>query len=251
MFTLAVWKYRERRYLTVGWFWYLGTMVPMIGLIQVGNQAMADRYAYLPMIGLFIMAVWAPPIWPPRHPGVSAKILAVVGTAILVAFSILTRLQINYWHDDFTLWSHALAVTHDNFVAENNFADALIKHGRYDDAITHFRAAAAIEPSDATSQLNLGIYAQEHGDLQHAAARYEYVLTLAADPQLRGSAYANLGTVYFALRDYPQARRNFDSAMKLKWVYPIALLDLGLISERTAQDRSRLERSRWLLQALR
>jgi len=232
--TGVVLKYREHRYLLVGWFWYLGTMVPMIGLVQVGNQAMADRYAYLPLIGLFVFIVWAAAEWArARH--FSTKYLAAAGLTILLALSAAARIQLSYWHDDFSLWAHALAVTQRNYVAENNLAHALIKQGRYDDAITHFRAAAGIEPGDPVSQLNLGIYAQERGDLREAAARYELVLQLATDDQIRASAYANLGTVYFALHSYAQAQQNFDSGVKLKRVFPVALLDMGLIAQKTAQ----------------
>ncbi|MFZ0800007.1 MAG: tetratricopeptide repeat protein [Terriglobales bacterium] len=231
--TWAVLIYREHRYLIVGWFWYLGTMVPMIGLIQVGNQAMADRYAYLPLIGLFVMMVWAAVEWAGIH-HTSTRLLSAAGLAVLFVLSAISHIQLSYWHDDFTLWTHALDVTQKNFVAENNFASALIRQGRNDEAIIHFRAASALEPQDATSQLNLGIYAQEHGDLQQAAARYVYVLHLATDTQLRASAYANLGTVYFALHDYAPAQKNFDSAIKLKRVFPIALLDMGLVAQKTA-----------------
>ena len=232
--TCAVLKYREHRYLVVGWFWYLGTMVPMIGLIQVGNQAMADRYAYLPLIGLFIMIAWAAADYASALQ-LSTNYLATAGLVTLLALSAVTRIQLSYWHDDFSLWSHALAVTQHNYVAENNLAIALTKQGRLDDAIILFRAASALEPGDAVSQLNLGIYAQQHGDFQQAAARYANVLRLATDAQIRASAYANLGTVYFALRDYPQAQQNFDSAMKLKRVFPVALLDMGLIAQKSAQ----------------
>jgi protein O-mannosyl-transferase len=235
--TCAVLKYHEHRYLPVGWFWYLGTMLPMIGLVQVGNQAMADRYTYLPLIGLFVIIVWATAEWASSRQ-LSTKYLAAAGLTILLALSAITRLQISYWHDDASLWARALAVTQRNFVAENNLAHALIKHGRYDEAIIHFRAAAALEPGDPVSQLNLGIYAEEHGDLQQAAARYEYVLRLATDTQIRASAYTNLGTIYFAIHDYAQAQRNFDSAMKLKHVFPAALLDMGLIAQNTAQNTS-------------
>ena len=229
--TCVVLIYREHRYLVVGWFWYLGTMVPMIGVVQVGNQAMADRYAYLPLIGLFVMMVWAAAEWAEaRH--ASAKLLGAGGLAVLLALAVVTHIQLSYWHDDLTLWSHALAVAPNNFVAENNLASALIRWGRSDEAIGHFRAASALEPQDATSQLNLGIYAQEHGDMQQAAGRYLYVLQLATDTQLRASAYANLGTVYFAQREYDKAEQNFDSALKLKRVFPIALLDMGLIAEK-------------------
>jgi protein O-mannosyl-transferase len=240
--TVAVLKDREHRYFLFGWLWFLGTMLPMIGLIQVGNQSMADRYAYLPMIGLFVMVVWATAEWA-RVRQLSGKLLAAVGLTVLIALACVTHIQLSYWHDDVTLWSHALAVTRNNFVAENNFGNALIQQGRPDDAIVHFRAAAALEPGDSASQINLGIYAQEHGDLKEAAARYANALHLTTDAQVRASAYANLGTVYFALHDYAQAQQNFDSAVKLRNGFPVALLDMGLMAEKTAQRKDEWNRA--------
>lgn len=236
--TWAVLKYRESRYLLVGWFWFLGTMVPMIGLVQVGNQAMADRYAYLPLIGIFVMIVWAAgELASVRH--IQAKYLVTAGLCVLCGLSAVTRIQMRYWQDGFKLWSHTLAVSPLNFVAENNLAVTLIKHGRRDEAIPHFRTAAALEPADPTSQLNLGIYAQEQGDLKQAATRYELVLELTTNTQLRASAYSNLGSVYFALRDYARAQQNYDSALKLDRVSPIVLRDLGLIAQKTGDwDRA-------------
>jgi protein O-mannosyl-transferase len=231
--TAVVLIYRERRYLLVGWFWYLLTMIPMIGLVQVGNQAMADRYAYLPIIGLFVLAVWSAAEWAKRCQ-LSNKYLAAAGLAIIVACSAITHVQIAYWHDDTSLWSHALAVTRNNYVAENNFAHALIQQNRSDEAIVHFRTASALEPDDPVSQFNLGIYAQEHGDLEQAATRYRLVLQLATDTDLRASAFANLGTVYFTQHDFAQAQQSFDSAAKLNHVFPIALLDMGLIAQKAA-----------------
>lgn len=231
--TGAVVKNRKHRYLAFGWFWFLGTMVPMLGLVQVGNQAMADRYAYLPVIGLFIMIVWAAADWTRARQG-SPRILAAAGLIALLAFAALTHIQAGYWHDDLTLWSHALSVTKNNFVAENNFAAALMKEGRNEEAVVHFRRAAALEPGDTASQLNLGIYAQSHGDLQQAAARYGNVLRLATDSQIRASAYVNLGTLYFAQRDYGGAQQSFESAIALQPGFPIAFLDLGLITQKTA-----------------
>jgi len=239
--THAALRYRQHRYLAVGWFWYLGTMVPMIGLVQVGNQAMADRYAYLPLIGFFVVIVWAAADWASARQ-LSAKYMAAAGLASLVAFSAVTRIQLGYWHDDFSLWSHALAVTHNNYVAENNFANALVRQGRIDEAIIHFRAASVLEPLDPTSQLNLGIYAEQHGDLAQAAVRYNATLQLATDTQLRATAYANLGTVYFALHDYGRAQENFNAALKLKGAFPVAFLDMGLIVRKTAQTAADWDR---------
>ncbi len=245
--TIAVVRFRNRRYLLVGWLWYLGSMLPMIGLIQVGNQAMADRYFYLPGIGLFIMLVWGVSDFAvairPSSAGSTEKFLAAAAVLTVFAFSLVTRAQSRYWHDDFSLWSHALAVTKDNFVAENNYAEALVKQGNTDDAIAHFRAAANIEPGDPVSQINLGIYAQLHGDLKQAAERYKYVLELAVDSQLRASAYANLGTVYFQQNDYEAAIRNFDLAGPWKRFFPISFLDLGLIAERKAKSSEDWDRA--------
>ena len=192
---------------------------------------MADRYAYLPLIGLFVMIVWAAEeLASLGH--IKAKYLVTAGLLILCGLSAVTRVQLPYWQDGFSLWTHTLAVSPQNFVAENNLAVTLIKHGRRDEAIPHFRTAAALEPGDPTSQLNLGIYAQEQGDLKQAATRYESVLQLTTNTQLRTSAYSNLGSVYFGLRDYTRAQQSYESALKLNQVSPIVLRDMGLIARK-------------------
>lgn len=222
---------RRRRYPLVGWLWYLGTMVPMIGLIQVGNQSMADRYAYLPLIGLFVLIVWALADWA-RSRQIETYYLAIAAIAALLGLASATRVQLAYWQDDLLLWTHALTVSPRNFVAENNLGLTLIRRGQREEAVAHFRAAATLAPADPTSQLNLGIYAQEQGDFKAAAERYQRVLRLSEDDQLRASAYANLGTIYFALHDYPRAQQNFDATLKLKREFPIALRDLGLMAQK-------------------
>jgi protein O-mannosyl-transferase len=244
--TAIVLKYRASRYLVVGWFWYLGTMIPMIGLVQVGNQAMADRYAYLPLVGPFIMAVWAVSDWA-RACRLESKYAAVAGFAALVALSWVTHVQLGYWQDDFKLWNHALEINARNFVAENNLGLALMRQGRRDDAILHFRNAAALEPADATSQLNLGIYAQEQGDLALATEHYRAVLELTPDVQLRASAFANLGTVYFALHNYARAKQNFDEVVALKRAFPIVIRDLGLIAQKNGDQNETIHYFAWLV----
>jgi tetratricopeptide (TPR) repeat protein len=234
--TVSVLRYRERRYLLWGWFWFLGTTVPMIGLVQVGNQAMADRYAYLPFIGLFVLIVWGIAELANRFS--IQKYIAASAVVIVVAFCAVTSRQLDYWHDDFSLWSHTLAVTDCNFVAEDNFGNALIKAGKYDEGIAHFRKAAEIEPGDPVSEVNLGIYAQQHGDLQQAAARYQYALQLASDPQVRAAAYANLGGVYFKLHDYQKAQDNFESALNLGSRSPFIFLHMGLIAQKSSDWNS-------------
>ncbi len=229
--TGMVLKYRQRQYLPWGWFWYLGTMVPMIGLIQVGNQAAANRYAYLPFVGLFVMAVWGIADIATRLE--IRKSIAAAAAVVMIAFCVVTYRQVGYWHDDFSLWSHTLAVTQRNFVAEDNFGNALIKAGKYDEGIVHFRRAAEIEPGDPVSEVNLGFDAQKHGSLKEAEMRYQYALQLASDPQVRAAAYASLGGVYYTLHDYPRAQQNFESALRLKSTSPFIFLYLGLMAQKT------------------
>jgi len=237
--TGAVLYWRDRRYLLAGWFWYLATMAPMIGIVQVGNQAMADRYAYLPCVGLLVMAVWG--AWEAAETLGSEKSghvwrMALAGTmgCSVIALAAVTRMQVVYWHDDFTLWSHALAVTEGNYVAENNLGAILGKEGRVEEAVAHFRNAAALEPGDPGSQLNLGIYAQDHSDLRQAIARYETVVQLATDERIRGSAFAHLGQIYYAQGDYARAQKNYELAAQLHRAYPV---EMGLIAEKMGEPK--------------
>ncbi len=240
--TAFVLKYRKHRYLPVGWFWYLGTMVPMIGLMQVGNQAMADRYAYLPLLGIFVMAVWGVADLvaaktarteatsdPAEKQDAPSTFLPAVGICIVVALAAVTHVQISYWSNDLTLWTHTLSVTPPNFVAENNVGAILAQQGRIEEAVAHLRVASALEPDDPVSQLNLGVYAQQHGDIQQAISRYDAALQFATDSRIRASAYANLGQIYLSQHDYARARENFESAAKLNNPYP---LQLGLLAQK-------------------
>lgn len=227
--TLAVLKLRNYPYLAVGWFWFLGTMVPMVGLVQVGNQAMADRYAYLPFVGLFLMIVWGAADWA-RAQRVEPRYLAATGFLVLAALFWATRVQLGYWQDDFKLWAHTLAVTSRNCVAENNFGLALMHQGKRDDAVFHFRNAAAIAPTDPTSAFNLGVYAQEQGEIPQALAHYDVALQWTSDRQIRVSAYANMGQIYFRQRDYPHAKLAFASVLKLNPSFPAVVRYLGLIA---------------------
>jgi len=235
--TLAVLTRTSSKYLLVGWLWFLGSMVPMIGLVQVGNQAMADRYAYLPLIGIFVMLVWFV-FDSANHLHIPVPYPSTAAILVLLALAWATHVQLSYWQNDFTLWTHTLSVTRNNFVAENNLGLALMRQGQRDQALARFRAAASIEPNDAVSQFNLGVYAQEQGDLKQAIARYNAVLRLTHDTQLRSSAFANLGAMYFAARDYAQARPNLESAVKLNPTIPIVLRDLALLSQKNGDSAS-------------
>jgi hypothetical protein len=152
--TALVWKFRSRRCLPVGWFFFLGTLVPVIGLVRVGEAAMADRYAYIPLIGIFVMIAFGlSDVAQQKSWGFLPAIPAAV---VLIALSFATYRQIGYWQSNEELWSHTLAVTSNNFVAEDNSGGALILEGREEEAHAHFEAAARINPRDPMSHSNLG-----------------------------------------------------------------------------------------------
>jgi tetratricopeptide (TPR) repeat protein len=230
--TAAVLYLRRSPYLTVGWFWYLGTMVPVIGLVQVGEQGMADRYAYIPLIGLFIAAVWGIADWA-RARRVPPLYLGLAAAVPLLGFSAITQSQIGYWKSSVALWSHTLAVTERNYVAHDSMGAELIDQGRIPEAMAQFQAAAAISPNDAFSQLDLGVCEKRQGHIQAAVERYQTALRLSADPSLKATALGNLGSIYRASGDYTRAQESYEAALSLMPDNKFALLGLGLIAQKT------------------
>ena len=211
--TALVLRERRRRYLLVGWFWFLGTMVPMIGLVQVGEQAMADRYAYLPFIGLFIMVCWGVADWAGQRK-VSAAVLAGASVVVLVALSVVAYRQLGYWRDNVILWTHIIEVTPPNYIAQDDLGGALLNTGQLEEAMKHFHAAAAIYPLDPFSNLNLAIYAQQQGDPQQAIARSETVLSRTPSPRMRSKAYTTMGLAYRDLGDYAKSQEYLEAAQR-------------------------------------
>ena len=228
--TAFAWRFRARRYLLVGWLWFLGTLVPVIGLVQVGEAAMADRYAYIPLIGIFVMIAFGVADWAEeKRLGLWPAFAAAV---VLVALAFVTHRQIGYWQSNYELWSHTLAVTENNFVAENNLGGALILEGREEDAHPHFEAAARINPHDPMSRSNLGIYLQNHHQMREAVAEYEAAVELTSDPGLLAQTYANLGAAHRALGEDEQARLSFEQSLRLNPNQPNAWLGLGLLAQK-------------------
>ena len=225
---LLAWRYR---YLPMGWFWFLGSLVPMIGIVQVGGQAMADRYAYLPFIGLFCMAAGG--ISDGINWNVAArKSAAAFAVLVLIVFGALTYRQIGFWRDSEVLWNHTLQVTQNNFVAQDSLAEFQLKQGRFAEACSHFHAAANIFPDDMPAQEGLGLCAQARNDNREAIDRYNTVLRRAIEPSIRAAAFANLGSIYRGVGDYPRARENYDSALRINPDLPIALVGSGLLAQK-------------------
>ncbi|HKM86641.1 MAG TPA: tetratricopeptide repeat protein [Terriglobales bacterium] len=229
--TALVLRGRDRRYLAVGWFWFLGTLVPMIGLVQVGAQGMADRYAYIPFVGLFLMVTWLAADSAKAYQ-LRAAWLAIAAVCWLLALGTLTYRQVGYWHDIPSFWSRTLALTEDNYIAHDTWGEYLARQGRTEEAVVHFRAALAIRPDDLPANLNLGTYEHGRGNLAAAIERYRMVAQHAADVSLRATAYGNLGSAYRQMGELMKAKQCFDMALQLAPDRPMAMIGLGLIAER-------------------
>jgi len=211
--TALVWVYRERRYLLAGWLWYLGTLVPVIGLVQVGHQAMADRYAYIPFLGLFVMVVWTAADW-------AAKIrwrrhlIAATAVAALAAYAWITHVQIGYWRDSYMLFSHALEVTTDNAAAENNLGVALMDMGRSDEALSHFEASVRDAPDFANPHYNLAVLFEKTGRLNEAVNEYRLAIRYAPTPEKEAEGYNSLGKLLVRMTRFPEAISAFSEAIR-------------------------------------
>ena len=213
--TLLVVERRRRPYLLVGWLWFLGTLVPMIGLVQVGRQAMADRYAYLPLLGIFIMVCWGVADWAAEE-RLPAALLPAVSIVVVLALSIVARRQIGYWADNVILWAHTIQVTPPNYVAQDNLGGALMGHKRLDEAVVHFREAEAIHPVDPISTFNIGFYDQEHGNFYGAIEQYKRAIILTTSPSVKIQAWNDMGFAYRSLGNSQQAHECFEAAKKLQ-----------------------------------
>jgi hypothetical protein len=148
---------RRQRYLVVGWFWFLGTMVPLIGLVQIDVPALADRWAYIGFVGLFLMICWAVAEWAENQHWPKV-VLPVTSLAVLMLLAGMTHRQIRYWSDSFALWTHTLEVTHRNWIAETNLGTLLRRYGQPEEASAHFYRAAEEEPGNAEVNWNVAVW---------------------------------------------------------------------------------------------
>lgn len=224
--TAWVWtQRRSRSYLLMGWLWFLGNLVPVIGIVQVGDQGMADRYMYLPLTGIVVMIVWGIADLVGIHlQGQRVSLLAAVSMGLaLTVLSVLTLRQLATWRSSNDLWLHALKVTTNNYLAEDYMGSALLVQAyattgqRYsDEATVHFRNAVRINPHDAIGHLNLGADFHEHGKLTEAIDEYSEVLQATSDEHLRAKAYIALGSAYGQLRRFDEAEQSYRLAMQLE-----------------------------------
>ena len=228
--SVAILKLR-RGYLLVGWLWFLGTLVPVIGLVQVGNQAMADRYTYIPFIGLFVAIAWGAAEIAEALKLSSAIRIACAACVVLTLASVTYR-QAGYWHDSLRLWKHALEVTNNNFVAEDEYGGALTQLGRFDEAYPHFVRAAQMQPADPVSHSNIGAYLHQHGHAAEAIPQYEIAASLTTDTRVLATTYANLGSAFADVGRYAKAHMAFDKSIRLNPNRFNTWVGMGLLAER-------------------
>ena len=213
--TILAYERRSRRYLLVGWLWFIGTLVPMIGIVQVGRQAMADRYAYLPLIGIFVIVCWGLAEWAEAK-RVPVAALAAASCVVVLALAVVAHRQIGYWADNITLWTHTIEVTPPNYVAQDDLGGALMEQQRLEEAIGHFREASAIHPVDPVSTFNIAFYDQQHSQLDEAVEAYKKAIVLTTSPSLKIKALNNMGLAYRDMGNSDKARECFDAAKKLQ-----------------------------------
>ena len=215
---------RKAPYLTIGWLWYLGTLVPVIGLVQAGHwPAMADRFAYVPFIGLYVIVAWGIPEFVKRWHKLK-KFLPVAATAILFVFMIITFIQVGYWKNSITLFEHALAVTTNNYIPHNNLGLALQAQGRLDDAIKHYEEALRIRPENERTYINLGVALKGKGRIDDAIKHYLEALRIKPDSE---EAHYNLGIALQAQGRLDDAIKHYEEALRINPEDEKAHINLG------------------------
>jgi tetratricopeptide (TPR) repeat protein len=219
-----VWRAgRARAYLPVGWLWFLGTLVPVIGLVQVGGAALADRYTYIPSIGVFIAVTFGVCALAERF-RFPKKAIATAAVLILAACLILTENQLRYWHDSETLFAHALAVTKNNHVAHVNLGVALEQNGKLNEALAEYRTAEQLAPELYHIHYNLGNLLDRLGHPDKALTEYREAVLL--NPSLP-SLHNGTGIVLAELGRFDEAMRQFKEAARLDPTYPWAHFEIG------------------------
>ena len=215
---------RRRPWLIVGWLWYLGTLVPVIGLVQVGDQSMADRYTYLPLIGVFIMIAWSIPSEAVSPSPTWGRVITATVAVVLVALTAVTFSYVRVWKNTKTLFERALAVTKDNFTAHNVLASALGEEGDLAGARSHAEKALQMRPDYGGAHYNLGMIMLREGDF--AKAQEQFTLALQTNPQ-DPMIWNGLGLANMSLGRVDEAISNYQHAVQLDPFFADAYLDLG------------------------
>jgi tetratricopeptide (TPR) repeat protein len=237
---------RRYPYLIVGWLWYLGTLVPVIGLVQVGGQAMADRYTYVPIIGLFIMIGWGMPNlykrWHKRH---MAPVLFTV--PLLFLYTALAWSQVRHWKDSITLFDHTVKVTENNALAHYTLGLALLQEGKLTKAITHFSETLKIKPDYNRAHDDLGVAMARQGNF--ADAVYHFREALRIRPENNARAHHNLGMALRDLGKISESIIHFREALRIRPDYLKVYYSLGTALKRQGNLEEAIENFQKALQS--
>jgi tetratricopeptide (TPR) repeat protein len=236
--TLAVfWMVKRFPYLATGWLWYAGTLVPVIGIVQVGNHAMTDRYTYIPLIGLFIMVAWGVPDllkkWKHRK-----EILLALAVLSILCLSIKTWTQVGYWQNSITLWNHTLKVTDYNGIAYNMRSVAYYQQGNYRQAMEDLNRAIEIHPGFADAYYNRGVVYNNLSNYRQAMEDLNRAIEI--HPGF-ADAYYNRGVSYGGLGNYMRAIEDYGKAIEIRPDYADAYYNRGFTYENLGQHQRAIE----------
>jgi tetratricopeptide (TPR) repeat protein len=231
----AIWQWQRRPYLAVGWLWYVGTMVPVIGLVQVGSHALADRYTYVPSIGLSILLVWGVAELASRWHVPRPALISLVGGALAV-YLVLAWRQVGYWRDSETLWRHALAVTRDNALAREMLATALMRQpGKLPEARDQLRRALQLERLSPWAHANLAVVLEQLGELDEAARHYQLAMNTGTDiataQEAKQKALFGLGRVRERQGRFREAQKHYAALVEINPTHVDAQIGLGGVLE--------------------
>jgi tetratricopeptide (TPR) repeat protein len=222
---LSIWAAQRRPYILVGWFWYVGTLVPVIGLIQVGRQASADRYTYVPLIGLFLIVAFGltDALASSRSRSLA---LATAGGLAIAACMWMTRTQLTYWSSSRALWERTLDVTGDNAFGHFTLAVAFADEGKTDEARHHYSEALRIEPNFPEAHDRIGVFYLSQGKVDEAITHFSQAIRLKPNYAVAhnnlGSAFGNQGRIEEAISEYTEA-------VRLNPGYADAHINLGIL----------------------
>ena len=221
--TAAILLRRNRPYLLVGWLWYVGMLAPVIGLVQVGNQARADRYTYLPQIGVYLLVAWAArdALYSRRR---GPLILGVASLSVIAALMVCATIQTSYWRNSTSMWTHALSCTSRNYAAHNNLGGALFERGQAAKAIDEYQRALEIEPDFLEARYNLAAAYNSLGRHVEAIAQYQKAVEIAPNS---AEAHNNLARALFQQGQLAEAIDQFQQALRIKPDDAVARYNLG------------------------
>ena len=229
--TASIATRRTHPYLATGWFWFLGTLVPVIGLVAIGEQAMADRYTYFPAIGILIMFAWGVEELT-RGRRFQPQVTTALSVAILTGCILSTRQNIGYWKSSESLFRHVIAVTDNNYSAHCSLGNALLTEGRTQDALTEFQAALKLKPDSPENHCNLGVALANLNRMEEAIEEFQAAVKLQSN---YGLAHHNLGMAFEQKGQLESATKEYQVAVKLMPTYVPARNSLGIALAKQGQ----------------